>query len=219
VKEPTGTVCSSQQKQTPGGGILLGTNLLEMTRASYMAAQAFAGDYEITVRRLFGRPLGNRARVQIIQHLGTPKETHLLEIINLDKTAVIKFELKSGRRTELASVAPVLPKKSEAREETPTGSVSVITKLRGMAFGDYSSVTAPRGGAGTPGGQYKHLASQAAPSQAAPMTGAGGVNLTAQVKMSADRSEANLVLQPVFQAVGNRPAMSLPLIPGAGPTR
>ncbi len=61
VKEPTGTVCSAQQKQTPGGGILLGTNLVDMSKASYMAAEAFSGEYEIKVRRLFGQPLAGRA--------------------------------------------------------------------------------------------------------------------------------------------------------------
>ena len=52
------------------------------------------------------------------------------------------------------------------------------------------------------------------------MAGAGGVNLTAQVKLSADQRETNLILQPIFQTViGNRPAMSMPLIPGAGTSR
>ena len=54
----------------------------------------------------------------------------------------------------------------------------------------------------------------------APLSGAGGVNLTAQLKVSADQRETSLVLQPVFQTViGNQATMNLPLIPGAGPAR
>ena len=130
VKEPTGTVCSMQQKQTPGGGILMGTSLLEMSKASYMAAQAFSGEYEIKVRRLFGQPLGGRARLTIIQHLGTPQETQRLEIIRLDGTAQVKFQLGSGRRTELATVAPALQKRAETKDDEGTRGGSVLLKLR-----------------------------------------------------------------------------------------
>jgi len=221
VKEPTGTVCSAQQRQTPGGGTFLGTNLLDMSKASYTAAQAFAGEYEIKVRRLFGQPLGGRATLEIIQNFGTPRETRRLEVIRLDQGArVIKFQLKGGQRTELASVPPAIHKRPQAKEETSTGG-SVLLKLRNMAFPDFSGASTPRGGAGTPGAQVRPaLPAAAYQSQAAPITGAGGVNLTAQLKMSADERETNLVLQPVFQTViGNRPTMNLPLIPGSGPSR
>ena len=57
VKEPVGSVCSIRQKQTPGGGILAGGTLAEPNRIAYLAAQAFPGDYEITVRRVWGSNL------------------------------------------------------------------------------------------------------------------------------------------------------------------
>src|SRR6185369_14599108 len=83
VQEPCGSTCSSAQKQTPGGGTMLGSTLTE-NKISYVAAQGFAGDYEITVRRNWGQPLGGRARLEIIQNVGTPKETRRLEIVQLD---------------------------------------------------------------------------------------------------------------------------------------
>jgi len=219
VKEPTGTVCSTRQKQTPGGGILLGTSLMEMTETSYMAAQAFSGAYEIRVRRLFGQPLAGRAHLDIIQHLGTPQETRRRETIRLDQTAYVKFQLKNGRRTELASVPPAIQKRTEAKEELTSETGSVLLKLRSMSFPTFSGASAPRGGAGTPGRLAKQD-TQLTASQVGAVTGAGGVNLNAQVKVSADQRETNLVLQPVFQTViGNRPTMNLPLIPGSGPAR
>src|SRR5438874_9489915 len=105
-----------------------------MTKDSYMAAQAFSGDYEIKVRRLFGQPLGGRAFLEIIQHFGTPKETRRLEVIRLDQTAHVAFRLKSGRRTELASVAPAIQKRTDTKEDVGTVNGSVLTKLRSMAF-------------------------------------------------------------------------------------
>src|SRR5205807_5494479 len=122
VKEPVGTVCSALQQQTPGGGVFLGTDLLNMSKASYMASQAFAGEYQIKVRRLFGQPLGGRATLEIIQNFGTPHETITMQTIRLDQAApVIKFQLKSGQRTELASVPPAIQKRGEAKEEAAAG--------------------------------------------------------------------------------------------------
>ncbi len=224
VKEPTGSVCSSRQKQTPGGGTFLGTDLLHMTKASYTAAKAFAGEYEVKVRRLFGQPLGGRAKLEIIQNYGTAKETRKLEIIRLDQNAAFKVNLKAGRRTELASVSPVQPKRQDNKEEAaPT--MSVLAKLRGIAHPDFSGAS-PRGGAGTPGSHLPMAPSRAGKMQTqqpayqsavTPLAGVG-VNLTAQVQLSPGQDEANLVLRPIFQTVaaGQRPAVNLPLIPGAG---
>src|SRR5204863_28988 len=69
VKEPSGSVCSSEQAQTPGGGTMINTGLLDAKpNATYTAPEAFSGDYEITVRRVWGKPLGERARLEITQH-------------------------------------------------------------------------------------------------------------------------------------------------------
>jgi hypothetical protein len=117
-------------------------------------------------------------------------------------------------------VPPPIQKRTETKEDLNKGS-SVLVKLRSMAFPDFSGASAPRGGAGTPGAQTRPALPPAAyQNQSAPIAGAGGVNLNAQVRLSADERETNLVLQPVFQTViGNRPAMNLPLIPGSGPSR
>ncbi len=66
VKEPSGSICNLDQKQTPGGGIMIGYNLTDKEpNTEYIAALAFNGEYEITVSRVYGQPLGNRARLEV----------------------------------------------------------------------------------------------------------------------------------------------------------
>ena len=167
---------------------------------------------------MFGQPLGGRARLEIIQNLGTPQETRRLEIVRLDRPAHIKIDIKAGRRTELATVAPPMHKKTSAKAEAKAE--NVLMKLRGFSFPEFSGSTKARGEVSTPGGNRPSLPAAAYQSQTTALGGSGGINMTAQVKMSPDQRETNLVLQPVFQTViGNRPSMSLPLIPGAGPAR
>src|SRR5436305_14642912 len=62
LKEPTGSVCSSQHRQSPGGGTLTGLNLSSLRKATYTAADAFSGEYEITVKRRLGPPAAGKAR-------------------------------------------------------------------------------------------------------------------------------------------------------------
>src|SRR5205814_1812575 len=142
----SGTVCSARQRQTPGGGVFQGTTLTKMTEASYMAAQAFSGEYTIKVRRIFGQPLGGRARLKITQNLGTPKQTVRMEIIKLDQPAQVMLQLRAGRRTDLASVASPLERRAAAKDDGPTG--SVYAKLRAMSFPNFSGATKAGGAAG-----------------------------------------------------------------------
>src|SRR5260370_14240495 len=110
VQEPGGSVCSLEQRQTPGGGILIGNTLADMKRTSYLAAQAFPGEYQITVRRNWGQTFGKRARVEIIQHLGTPQETRQLAILHQQPPQTSTVTVSSGARTALAMPpAPTVP--------------------------------------------------------------------------------------------------------------
>ncbi len=151
VKEPTGTVCSPHQKQTPGGGTLLaadfyakreGYDRLAFT-VGYTAAEAFSGEYEVSVRRLWGQPYGNRARLEIIQHAGTPQEVRRIQSIDLTQGRTVKFVLKEGRRSELAVVSPANQVK---RQETAKADhhTDPWVRLRRLAFPDFAgAATSP----------------------------------------------------------------------------
>jgi hypothetical protein len=217
VQEPCGSMARAEQTQTPGGGTLQSADVVAARPSvTYTAAEAFAGEYVITVRRSWGRPLGGRARLEIVQHQGTPRETRRLETVSLDKAATVKVMLSEGRRTALASVSPttVPPRKTTAPR---VDHVSAVHKLRALAHDGFSGGTAEvRGAAMTPG------VTTSSPTLVQPMrssyqTGIAGaaVNLTAQVKVGPDGAAA-LVMQPVFQTVTGGPsALNVPAIPGS----
>jgi len=222
VKEPGGSVCSSQQRQTPGGGILSGNNLSESNHAAYLAAQAFSGEYEITVHRNWGQTVGNRARLEIIQHLGTPAETRRLEIIRLDQTRTIKVALRDGRRTTLAALPPPAAPRT-APSEGERKPVSVYTKLRELAHPEYGQARRIQAEVGTPGARVPNVAAAPNRKQAEHLIYqagigsrlGGGVDAQARAVLSADQRYLRLSVSPMFQTAANpQSGMNLSLIPG-----
>jgi hypothetical protein len=228
VKEPNGTVCSSQTRQTPGGGLLIGNNLKHLTQASYIAAQAFAGEYQITVQPLWGRPLGGKARLEIITHQGTPKERRQFLSITVGKEYTRTFRLEEGNRTAVATVTPIAPSEpASAKEES---SVNILAKLRDIVdpYQSGSSYHGIRGGVATsmasqplqtptvlPGRRAngEQLIYQAAVSS----NGTSPVNLTANATISTEGDSQNLRLQlsPNLNELSQGSLqINLPLIPG-----
>ena len=188
---------------------MIGYNLLDKEPSSqYVIAEAFGGEYEINVSRVYGQPLGNRARLESIQNAGTPLQVRRFEdrCLPLDQNAPIKLKLKDGRRTELATVSPAAqmkhaPVQAEARS-------SVFNDLRAVANPNFYGAIAsgPRGGAGTPGA-ISEMAARDSKNKAAPTTlvqnsiNAGGVSMTTQLRLSPDQRSMDMVIRPFFQAV------------------
>src|SRR5262249_17940814 len=142
---------SFQQRQTPGGGTLLGATLTDRSRETYVASEAFAGDYEISIRRTFGRPLGSKATVQVIEHQGTPQERIVLrESVPYDRNQPIKVKLKEGRRTSVAQVSPLALARTTVKETGGDGG-DILNKLRALADPDFSPAGSVRGGVSGPG--------------------------------------------------------------------
>ena len=141
VQETGGTVCSTEHRMSPGGGVLTGGTLSQLTKFSYTAAQAFTGEYTIKVRRLWGQPLGGKARLEIIQHQGTAKADHRIETINVEEPVVtLKIKLEKGRRTALAVVPP--PSSLLARRRRKRRSPArILEKLRDIADPYYTPGT------------------------------------------------------------------------------
>jgi hypothetical protein len=222
VQEPCGSVASLEQRQTAGGGAYLANSLLQLNRVTYTAAQAFAGEYEIGVRRNWGQPLRNEARLEIIQHLGMPQESKRVEIIDLDRPQSLKVRLEDGRRTTLASVAS-LPEE-DVEPLPPETDSKVLGKLRELASYDFTGVrseAAPRmrGNSGTPGARLPAVPVSQQPERNAgqvalpPQTGSG-VAWNAQAAVSTDRRYVRVSLNPVFGSTTRTPAVELSAIPG-----
>jgi hypothetical protein len=227
VKEPSGSICSLEQKQSPGGGIMIGYNLLDKTPSSqYVVSQAFSGEYEINVSRIYGDPLGNKARLIITQNAGTAKEVRRVEILNLDRDLTVKVSLKEGRRTDLATVSPA----ATVRHQPPGTKApeSAVANLRAIANPHLFGGSTPRGSAGSPGASIPSVAALAAKDQksstfAPVMQNAvnpvgAGTPMTAQVRMNPNDRSYEMVIRPFFDgaARANRPAMSLSVVPGGG---
>src|SRR5437588_564328 len=127
---------------------------------TYAAAHAFSGEYRITVEKMWGKPLGNKAQLRIIRHQGSRDETEELVTLKMLSTISepITVKLQDGRRTEAAYVPP--PSAHLAMDES-AGSTSsmredsdaVLNKLRSLADPEVTGVERGRaaGGLGTPG--------------------------------------------------------------------
>ena len=227
VKEPTGSVCTLEQKQSPAGGIMIGWNLTDKEPSTeYVAAEAFTGEYEVTISRVYGQPLSNRARLEILVNAGTPKQVRKVEVVDLAKITTYKIKLNEGRRTEVATVSAGAQQKHErilTKEER-----SAFNELRNIANPNFFGATASiRGGAGAPGKMptVASLASKdssnkapaAVPMMQNGINTQGGVPMTAQVRMNPDQRNYDLVIRPFFNSVNaaqNRGGMNLSVIPG-----
>ncbi len=229
IKEPTGNICTLEQTQTPGGGIMIGCDLMSKEpSAEYIVAGAFPGEYEVTITRIYGEPLNNRARLEILTSAGTAKQTRRVEIVTVDKTATFKINLKEGRRTEMATVSPSA-QKPHTRVSADGKETNAFNDLRMMANPSfYGTVSSPRGSAGAPG-QTPSVASLAAKNsksksaasvpvlQNAVSPNGSGVPMTTQMRLNPESRNYDLIIRPFFASVNagqNRPAVNLSVIPG-----
>src|SRR5262249_30043158 len=133
VYEPTGATCTRLLPQTPGGGVLRADELTtaQDKRELYTAAEAFAGTYEVRVKRIWGRPLGNKATLKVTRHRGTADEaTQLITLDLTDKGGQARVHLEAGRRTAAASLAQPLPRPKLPAVQTAG---QMFTVLRGLA--------------------------------------------------------------------------------------
>jgi len=113
VEEPSGTVCSSQNKRTTGGGVMLGDSLpdpkaqtADGISETYVCPQGFSGEYHVLVRRIYGDVAGGKVTVEIVTNVTTGEDEttvkqHIRKQIDLsEKDAMITFKLDGGRRVD-----------------------------------------------------------------------------------------------------------------------
>jgi tetratricopeptide (TPR) repeat protein len=235
VVEPTGSLCSPLHRQTIGGGVLIGDSLADMTNETYLDAEAFSGDYEITIEKIWGHPLNGKAQVKIIRHQGTPDEREQLLTVELKSrfSEPIKIKLDGGRRTEAAYVAPPnAHKSSEDDTLVVENHDKVLHKLRMMADPELTGVGhGVRGSVGSQG--LPLLPSQIKSGRGDPTAPQddrtlyqtrvrpfvqNAMDVTASAVLSSDRRSVRLSMTPVFNTVTgmqNAPVVVNPTIPGA----
>lgn len=215
VTEPIGTVCSFLQRQTLGGGTLIGDQVGSSRDEMYIAAQAFSGEYKIQVRKIWGRPLGSKATLEIVEHDGTPEQRILVrDRIAFDRTHTLSVNLRSGRRKSVAQISSLVCPRQEAHSTTSDRSLHQLQSLV-----DADAGTSVRGGFG-------HRESSASPKQRLsrprtrklPSVVASGIEMTLQPVLANDHSVLGMSLQPIFETLGsvqNEPIVINPVIPGS----
>jgi tetratricopeptide (TPR) repeat protein len=251
VKEPCGSICSSELRQSPGGGAWTGNHIpisnkgrlqvkvdetMKKPFASYAAAQAFPGEHQITVRRIWGDPLGGRARLEIILNQGTDQETRRIETVDLSSRSTVTFKvaLKHGRRTQVAPIAPDATVKRPQPKDDVVQERRILEKLRDIADPYFAGVAPTRMSGSSGMSRYGIEARQPVPSAkqpkddpakeqtafqgaVAPLNG-WAANLTTTAVVSADRRYVRLNMSPVFvSGVGSPlfpPTFNFPSIPG-----
>ena len=107
VKEPAGTVCSLRNQRTSSGGTLLGDQSsdgkagIEGHVAVYSCPKAFSGNYQLLIRRVFGKLTNGKVSVKVHTHLNTKLAKTLEREIPVDSgEALVKFDVADGRRKE-----------------------------------------------------------------------------------------------------------------------
>jgi tetratricopeptide (TPR) repeat protein len=236
VEEPSGSVCSCLQRQTPGGGTLMGDSLANKNLEVYVAAQAFHGHYKITVDRVWGQPLNGKAQIQIIRHQGSDQETSEVHMLDLKEGNTLGLTLDKGRRTQAAAVPP--PSMEQNAEDLDFGmsSSELMSRLSGLADPEVTAVGSGRGfrgGVGSPGAtvadepldvkavraarEEERNGRRVQQSRVSPIV-PSDVSFTAQSVVSGDGRYVRVSLNPVFNVVTQkavRPVISI--IPGSGP--
>src|SRR6185437_11000621 len=232
VIEPTGSACTPLNRQTIGGGVLIGDSLADMTRETYLAAEAVSGDYQLEIDKVWGHPLGGKAQLRIIRHQGTPEETEELRTVVLksNHSGPIKVKLEGGRRTETAYVPPrESQQEPEALAASPQSPSKVLHQLRVLADPEVTGVSRGFSGGMSSSGRPA-LPSQIASRKEEPSKNdrmlyqtrvkpfvQNSLNVTAQAVLSADRRYVRLSMTPVFNTVTgvrNAPVVVNPTIPG-----
>ena len=210
VKEPTGSICWALNRKTVGGGTLVGDTLSDMNHETYMAAEAYSGEYQITVDRVWGQPKYNKAQLTVIRNQGTAEEKVSPPMtVDLSQNKPIPIKLDGGRRTEAAYVPP------PASQQTPDASLVpqskhdlILAQLRDLADPEgYTESKGFRGGFGSPGASLAEKPTKVSgPSDKDKVLYqtkvssfiSNSLDVTAQAVMSADRRSIRLQMSPVY---------------------
>lgn len=217
VVEPSGAVCDATHKRTSGGGVLRADLLEQKADVNvggggrsevYTAASAFSGSYQVSVKKAFGQPVSNRARVKVTRFEGTPRQQ--IETFEIDMAArgPVEVKLAGGSRTELAAVTEEL---NYARPEPGAAAARPMSGFGGGVGTAGNTLTAAVSGGRSDGLPL----SVAAVETREPGIG-GTADLRASFKLNPDRKTYQVEVKPVFATLkgGEAPLPKVPLLPG-----
>lgn len=207
VEDPAGSTASFEWRESPGGGYLRNdgygpdpTNCHE----EYVCPLGFSGEYVIRVHKASGKVVGNRARLTITTHQGTPAEKSVSKSMLFDQSPdqLLRITLEDGRREQKRTTFQVSPQQSLRQWEIS----SAISRrpLRRQADPGVRQAVA----------EFQASRQGRLPSRAQPISNTGGVGfapivrwipegtqMAAQAVVSPDRRYVRLSLSPVFSQI------------------
>lgn len=109
VEEPSGTICSFEERETTGGGVLTHDGYGPSTEncyEEYICAFGRPGKYRVRIKHAWGDIVGNRARLTITRDAGGIEPQTESRTVSLDGgQAVIEITVAAGRRSEERTVS------------------------------------------------------------------------------------------------------------------
>lgn len=109
VEEPSGTICSFEERETTGGGVLTHDGYgpsRENCYEEYICAFGRPGNYRVRVKQAWGDVVGNRAQLTIVRDAGGPDQQTESRTVRLDGgQAMIEIAVAAGRRSEERTVS------------------------------------------------------------------------------------------------------------------
>ncbi|MBT6156512.1 MAG: hypothetical protein HOL01_21975 [Planctomycetaceae bacterium] len=146
VEEPPGTICSFDNPQSRGGGVLMHDGYgptQDNCYEEYACPRGVPGNYRLRIKHVWGNIVGRRAQLVVIRYQGTERETVRKYPIVFDRREkVIRLALKQGRRTELAparrrdngaKLSQRVPRRRSLLQMT--GRLNPDSRLAGQRFG------------------------------------------------------------------------------------
>jgi tetratricopeptide (TPR) repeat protein len=206
VVEPTGEICSLRTPRTMAGGVLLGDSFARLERSAaegfsevYECPQGFSGQYQLLVRRIWGKVTADKVTVEVISHHNSPQQKSVAAQVELaEGVNVIKFDLAEGRRTEPLEQHQVA---HALREQALLGRHLLAQQL-GQSF-DPQTVQALQATRAQQVGLYPFFPPQGAVGYRPIITVLPqGANLGATAVISADRRYVRITCRPVFSEIG-----------------
>lgn len=190
VEEPAGTICSSDNPTTSGGGIFVHDGMGASPRDAfdkYVCPRGMPGEYHVTVRYIQGEVVGKRAVLRIVRYQGTPhemEERFVVQLAEYDK--VVRVTLQKGRLNEQAAVALLDVDRRPDSVRRPNRGGAVGRRSFGPGRSDAAQAGGAMGGVG-----YQPVISILSE----------GVSLSALAVVSGDRRYVRLSMVPTFSAI------------------
>ena len=206
VEEPGGSVCSLHEPRSAAGGIAISESYnAETSQQSsglseyYVCAKAFAGKYQVRVRKIWGDVVADKVTLDVYLGYGTENQKHERQRINVfdNEDSMVVFNLDQGRRLQ--------PLKEQELQVAIQRQEAISNAALAQQLSRFSDPTAATGL--TPSDRLRRRlalgAGGAVGFQPIIITLPAGTQMVATGVVSADRRYVRISTSPSFTGIGD----------------